>query len=134
MCSCTGCNAGEMEDCAAAMARGLQQERARRPCGNGWKRCQLAVMYPTRHLCLSHPHAEGLLIKPKLDTGSNYRIASHLALIQALVLSVCFEGSPAAERGSKDRNEQLCIVCHVSHCDYSSGDLDIPRGKLLNQS
>lgn len=117
-----------MEDCAAAMASRLQQGESKTTMwkwllGRGVSR--LFVMYPTRHLRLSHPRAEGLLIKPKLDTGSNYCIASRLALIQALVLTVCFEGGPAAERGSKDRNGRLRIVCNVSHCDYctaGSGD------------
>lgn len=113
-----------MEDCAAAMASRLQQGERKTTMwkwllgrGVSW----LFVMYPTRHLRLSHPRAEGLLIKPKLDTGSNYCIGLRLALIQGLVLSVCFEGSPAAEGGSKGRNGQLCIVCNASHCDYCSG-------------
>lgn len=86
---------------------GCKQGRGRRPCGNG---CLEDAMYPTRHLRLSHPCAEGLLIKPKLDTGSNYCIAPRLPLIQGLVLSVCFGGSPAAEEGIR-RWEQAASYC-----------------------
>lgn len=89
----------------------------------------LFVKYPTRHLHLSRPHAEGLLIKPKLDTGSNYCIAPRLALNQALVLSVCFEDSPAAEGGSKDRNGQLLIVCNVNHYDGSGDSIQHSQGE-----
>lgn len=115
-----------MEDCAAVTASGLRQGRGRRPCENGcsgevsagWLLCVPAAAAAA---ALATPRADGLLIKQKLDTGSNYCIAPRRGVIQGPLLSVCFEGSPTAEGGSKDVNGQLGIVCSVSRCDDGSG-------------
>lgn len=97
---------------------GCSRGKGRRPCGNGCLEEVSAGCYVSQPTPPPwSPRAEGLLIKPKLDTGSNYCIAPRLALIQGLVLSVCLR----AVQPLSDRNGQLCIVCNVSHCDYCFG-------------
>lgn len=81
LCSCTGCNAWEMVDGAPAMVtheEGTHLEMA------AVKMCLLGVCYVSPQ----PPVVDGLLIKQKLDTESNYCIVLLCGLIRGLVLSV----------------------------------------------
>lgn len=120
LCSCTGCNAGEMVDWAGVMAtRCKQGEEGAHLEMAPEKRCRLGVCYvsPHPHPSSRPPFADGLLIKQKLDTGSNYCIASPSGLIQGLVLSVSWGQSNTWVQGDKDGKGQLCNVTS-SHCSW----------------
>lgn len=126
MCSCNGCNAWEIVDGAGVMATQLPQgEESTDLEMAAVKMCLLAVCYVSPQ----PPVADGLLIKQKLDTETNYCIALLCGLIQDLVLLVgpvkATDSRRAEEKGTKKRSE-----CMKARIIYLSGSFFLSQAFL----